>query len=256
RNKDVLDSIKYAQRIQSSILPPLDKLKHEFPESFVLYQPRDIVSGDFYWFEKVGDFFITACADCTGHGVPGAFMSMIGTTLLSKAVEQKHVVRCEHALTELDKELQKTLQQTRQEDRVVVMDGMDIALIAINMKNGECHYSGANRPLYLIRDNEVTVYNSNRCSIGGGIGKDKTFEGVNIHVKPGDQLYVFTDGITDQFGGENNKKFKRDRLKKLLLDHCHQPMEEQHEAILQGFNNWKGENEQIDDILVIGIQIP
>ena len=134
RNKDVLDSIKYAQRIQSSILPPLDKLKHEFPESFVLYQPRDIVSGDFYWFEKVGDFFITACADCTGHGVPGAFMSMIGTTLLSKAVEQKHVVRCEHALTELDKELQKTLQQTRQEDRVVVMDGMDIALIAIDVE--------------------------------------------------------------------------------------------------------------------------
>ncbi len=256
RNKDVIDSIKYAQRIQSSILPPLEKLTEEFPESFVLYKPRDIVSGDFYWYQKVGGYFIIACADCTGHGVPGAFMSMIGTTLLNKIVEQENVERCEDALTELDQQLQKTLQQTSISENEIVMDGMDISLIAVNLKTMECHYSGAHRPLYLLRGDEIIIYNSNRMSIGGGFSKNKKFSGESIDIKSGDQLYMFTDGIVDQFGGEKNKKYKRERLKKLLLDICDLSMETQSKKIDVEFEKWRGENEQIDDVLIMGVQIP
>jgi len=255
RNKDVMDSIKYAQHIQSSILPPLELFDAEFEEGFIFYKPRDIVSGDFYWYEKVGNFFIMACADCTGHGVPGAFMSMIGATLLNKVVGSAEIESCQQALADLDKDLKKSLRQDNDGENVS-MDGMDIALIAVNLKDNICHYSGAYRPLYIIRENELTVYNSNRISVGGGFGKDKTFKGEIIKLKSGDQLYMFTDGYTDQFGGEKNKKFKRDRLKKLLLKNCKEVMNTQHQKIEEAFNVWKGGNEQIDDVLLVGIQIP
>ncbi|MDF1673168.1 MAG: SpoIIE family protein phosphatase [Vicingaceae bacterium] len=256
RNKDVMDSIKYAKRIQSSILPPLDKLKSEFKESFVLYKPRDIVSGDFYWYEKVGDYLIMACADCTGHGVPGAFMSMIGATLLNKIVEQDNIDHCKDALNELDKEIVKTLQQTSISDNNTSMDGMDISLIAVNQKLMECHYSGAYRPLYIIRDNEIIIYKANRQSIGGGLNKHESFTGASFKLKSGDLLYMFTDGVVDQFGGEKNKKYKTERLKKLLLKICNQNLENQSKIIDEEFETWKGDNEQIDDVLITGIKIP
>ena len=157
RNNDVMDSIKYAKHIQTSILPPLGKFKTEFKESFIFYKPRDIVSGDFYWFEKLGDYFAFACADCTGHGVPGAFMSMIGATLLNKIIEKEHVDSCQRALLELDIEMQKALRQHEDDSENQSMDGMDLALIAINLKEMVCHYSGAYRPLYLIRNNELII---------------------------------------------------------------------------------------------------
>lgn len=256
RNKDVMDSIKYAQRIQSSILPPLDKLYNEFKEAFVLYKPRDIVSGDFYWYEKVGDYFVFACADCTGHGVPGAFMSMIGTTLLQKIVERDEITSCELALAELDNELQKTLQQTSLNGNTTVMDGMDISLIAINVEKKECHFSGAYRPLYLIRNNEIQVFSSNRFSLGGGFIKKKEFKGASIDIQQGDLLYMFTDGVTDQFGGQKNKKFKPERLKQLLLKIAGKSMKEQQNIIEKNFEEWRGDNEQIDDVLITGIKIP
>lgn len=256
RNKDVMDSIKYAQHIQSSILPPLEKFHEEFKEAFIFYKPRDIVSGDFYWFEKVGDYFIMACADCTGHGVPGAFMSMIGATLLNKIAGNEEIKSCEQALYDLDKDLRKALRQENDNDENASMDGMDLALIAVNLNINVCHYSGAYRPLYFIRDNELKVYNSNRLSVGGGFRKDKTFKGARIDLKSGDQIYMFTDGYTDQFGGEKNKKFKRDRLKKLLLENCNETMQVQQQKIEQAFSLWMGNNEQIDDVLLVGIQIP
>lgn len=255
RNKDVMDSIKYAERIQEAILPSDETLYAEFKEAFVLYKPRDIVSGDFYWYEKVGDFFLMACADCTGHGVPGAFMSMIGTTLLNKILEEDEVTTCETALTKLDLELQKTLQQSHDEG-ASIMDGMDIALIGVNLKDMVCHYSGAFRPLYLLRNNEIVVYKGNRCSIGGGFNQIKVFKGEQIQLQSGDQLYMFTDGVTDQFGGEKNKKFKRERLKQLLIEINSQPMVKQAKAINTAFENWRGLNEQIDDVLITGIKIP
>gem|GEM_PF-1959454 len=256
RNKDVMDSIKYAKKIQSSILPPKETLHNEFKESFVLYKPRDIVSGDFYWYEKVGDYFVMACADCTGHGVPGAFMSMIGATLLNKIVEQSNIEHCKDALNELDKEIVKTLQQTASSETQTVMDGMDIALIAVNTKNMECHYAGAYRPLYLIRNNELLIYKATRQSIGGGFNKHESFIGENIPLQSGDMLYMFTDGVTDQFGGEKNKKYKAERLKQYLLNICDQPMEKQSKLIEKEFETWKGDNEQIDDVLIAGIKIP
>ena len=256
RNKDVMDSIKYAKRIQSSILPPIEKIKNEFEESFVLYKPRDIVSGDFYWYEKVGDFFIAACADCTGHGVPGAFMSMIGATLLNKIVEKENISHCQDALNLLDQEVVKTLQQTSIKENEIVMDGMDISLIAVNKKTKECHYAGAYRPLYLIRNNELKIYKANRQSIGGSVNKEAPFVGENIELQSGDVLYMFTDGVTDQFGGEKNKKYKTERLKQLLLNICDQHMEDQSKVINKEFEKWKGDNEQIDDVLIMGIKIP
>ena len=225
RNKDVMDSIKYAKRIQSSILPPIEKIKNEFEESFVLYKPRDIVSGDFYWYHKVGDFFILACADCTGHGVPGAFMSMIGATLLNKIVENENISHCKDALNLLDREVVNALQQTNIKENEIVMDGMDVALIAVNKNTRECHYAGAYRPLYLIRNNELKVFKANRQSIGGSVNKENPFVGENIILESGDQLYMFTDGVTDQFGGEKNKKYKTERLKQFLLNICNQNMD-------------------------------
>ena len=256
RNKDVMDSIKYAKRIQSSILPPIEKIKNEFEESFVLYKPRDIVSGDFYWYEKIGDFFIAACADCTGHGVPGAFMSMIGATLLNKIVEKENISHCQDALNLLDQEVVKTLQQTSIKENEIVMDGMDVSLIAVNKKTKECHYAGAYRPLYLIRNKELKIYKANRQSIGGSVNKEAPFVGENIDLQSGDLLYMFTDGVTDQFGGEKNKKYKTERLKQLLLNICDQNMEDQSKVINQEFEKWKGDNEQIDDVLIMGIKIP
>lgn len=256
RNKDVMDSIKYAKRIQSSILPPIEKIKNEFEESFVLYKPRDIVSGDFYWYHKVGDFFILACADCTGHGVPGAFMSMIGATLLNKIVENENISHCKDALNLLDREVVNALQQTNIKENEIVMDGMDVALIAVNKNTRECHYAGAYRPLYLIRNNELKVFKANRQSIGGSVNKENPFVGENIILESGDQLYMFTDGVTDQFGGEKNKKYKTERLKQFLLNICNQNMDTQAELINKEFEDWKGENEQIDDVLIMGIKIP
>jgi len=255
-NKDVMDSIKYAQRIQASILPPMDKFKSEFKDSFIFYQPRDIVSGDFYWFDKIEEHFIMACADCTGHGVPGAFMSMISSTLINKIVEREDMKNCEQALTELDREMQKTLRQQENEGENQSVDGMDLALIAVNLKEMICHYSGAYRPLYMIREGELKVFKSNRMSIGGGFVKQNEFRGENIDLKKGDQLYMFTDGYTDQFGGEKNKKFKTDRLKKLILQNCNDSMDVQHKKTVEAFSNWKGDNEQIDDVLLVGIKIP
>lgn len=255
-NKDVVDSIKYAKRIQSSILPPIDKIKNEFEESFVLYKPRDIVSGDFYWYEKVRDFFIIACADCTGHGVPGAFMSLIGATLLNKIVEKDNISHCKDALNQLDSEVFKALQQTTVKESEMVMDGMDISLLAINKKTYECHYSGAYRPVYLIRNKELIIYKANRQSIGGSINKPNPFEGESFELKPGDLLYMFTDGLTDQFGGEKNKKYKTERLKQFLLKNCDEKLEVQSKLINEEFEIWRGENEQIDDVLIMGVKIP
>ncbi len=256
RNKDVMDSIKYAQHIQSAILPPREKLKNVFKESFIFYRPRDIVSGDFYWYENIGNHFILTCADCTGHGVPGAFMSLIGATLLNKIVEKQEVENPAVALTILDKEVSKTLRQNHDLAQRNNTDGMDLALIAINLKDKVCDYSGAYRPLYLIRNKELHVYNSNRHSIGGGLASNKKFSGEHIPLQAGDQLYLFTDGVTDQFGGEKGKKFKRERLKKLLLEFCDETMEKQHQKISEAFSKWQGNHEQIDDVLLIGIRIP
>jgi len=256
RNEDVMASIKYAQRIQASILPPIERFKNEFKEGFIFYKPRDIVSGDFYWYEKLGDNFIIAVADCTGHGVPGAFMSMICSTLLNKVVEKESVNSPELALTILNNELIKSLRQKDVSTHTGAMDGMDVALIVIDQKNMSCSFSGAYRPLVLIRDGELLVFKGNRYSLGGGFVDVKKFEKETIELKSGDVLYSFTDGLVDQFGGEKNKKYKVERFKKLLLEINDRPMSEQYALIEKAFNDWKEGYEQIDDVLVVGLKIP
>lgn len=253
KNKDMVDSIKYAQRIQSSIMPDKSLLTEIFPESFIFYKAKDIVSGDFYWFQKYPDYFIAAVVDCTGHGVPGAFMSLIGSTLLNKIVELKEVDAPQKALSILDKELVKTLHA---ESNEYSKDGMDASLIVFNFKTNVLQFAGANHSLYFIRDNELQTFKGSRVSIGTNYDdSEKLIEGHEIKLKKGDAFYMMTDGYIDQFGGPKNKKFLKKRLKELLLTIYEKPMKEQLNILQEAFVNWMGDNEQTDDVLIMGIKI-
>ncbi len=256
RNRDILDSIKYALRIQNSILPPLSKLEQTFPENFVFFQPRDIVSGDFYWFERVGDYFILATVDCTGHGVPGAFMSMICATLIDKVVKDKHINSPEQALTILNSEVHDALNKS-QTGEIETRDGMDIGLMAINTKTLTLQYAGAYRPLYLLRNKKLIEYPGVRFSVGGSeLRLKKEFTGYEFSLASGDMLYLYTDGYTDQFGGEFNKKYKVKTFKQLLEQISDKPVQEQYRIIEKTFLSWKRDQDQTDDVLVMGIRIP
>jgi len=252
-NKDFLDSVKYAKRIQEAIFPSVQKLNESFPESFIFYRPRDIVSGDFYWFSKVNKMFVFAVADCTGHGVPGAFMSMIGNEYLHQIVNNKNVSRSEQVLHLLDKQVTKALHQ--EGEMKETRDGMDIAFCAIDTSINEAQFSGANIPLYLIRNNELTEFDALKESIGGFQAEEKRFYAHIISLQKGDVLYMCTDGMLDQFGGPNGKKFMKKNLKQLLLKIHSAPMKDQKNLLESEYFAWKGELKQVDDILLIGIRI-
>ena len=253
KNKDITDSIVYAQRIQTAIMPPIDDLKKTIPKSFIYYQPRDIVSGDFYWFYQSDELFVIACADCTGHGVPGAFMSMICVQLLNLVIRDSHVTATEQALGMLDDGVRTALRQSGG-DRDTT-DGMDIALCALDLKKNTIQYSGAYRPLYVIRNNELIEVPANKFSIGGFRNVAKNFKGSKIELEKGDKIYLFTDGYADQFGGPHGKKFMMKNFKKLLLSICDKPIQEQHLLIDKTMDEWKKDFDQLDDILVIGMEI-
>lgn len=253
KNKDITDSINYASRIQQAILPILDEIKKVLPESFVFYRPRDIVSGDFYWYVKKGKDVYIAAADCTGHGVPGAFMSMIGHTLLNEILNQKNVTSTGEILTELHKQIRISLKQDQQESR----DGMDIALCKINIETLLLEYSGAMRPLYLIIDGELSEVKADKFPIGGLQDNDekRIFKSNEIQLKKGDLFYVFSDGYADQFGGKDGKKFMVKRLKELLLKVAPLNMDIQYNEIVNAYCEWLGDGEQIDDILFVGVRV-
>ena len=251
KNKDILDSIRYARRIQEAIMPEKELLNHYFPESFIFYQPKDIVSGDFYWFmEKYHKFFIAA-VDCTGHGVPGAFMSVIGSNLLNQILNEYSILEPEAILDHLNFRVQTAL---KQDQNAETKDGMDIAFCSIDQENDLLQYAGANRPLWLIRNGELIKYDPDRIPIGGGQFGTYSYTGHNIILQPDDIIYIFTDGIVDQFGGEQNKKFTSKRFAELLLEISHEPMSSQMEIIQKNFHQWKGKEEQTDDVLIIGIK--
>lgn len=261
KNKDITDSINYAKKIQQSILPNELILKNYFPDSFILYKPKDIISGDFYWFTEVfsnGDNsggvsnFLFACADCTGHGVPGALMSMIGSNFITHIVNEKEITTPDAALLELDKRVRKAL---KQDEETESKDGMDIAFCAVNKQKRILHYAGANRPLILIRKGELIEYAPSKFAIGGQFNSDKKFTHNKIQLEKGDCIYLFTDGIADQFGGPKGKKFMKKNFYNLLLQIRSQPMSEQKNTVLKTMDEWRGELEQVDDILVIGIRI-
>lgn len=254
KNRDITDSINYAKTIQSSILPPLDVLKSRFPDSFVFFVPRDIVSGDFYWFYKTKNHFMVTCADCTGHGVPGAFMSMIGSTLLNDIVKRKDVNSPADLLERLDFEIKVLLQNSKNKSNT--RDGMDISVIEVENNGTRVRVASAKRPVYLYLNNELTIYKGNRRSIGDSLVDDDTpFMNIEYNASKGDLIYLFSDGYTDQFGGPREKKFMKVGVKNMLEEIHNQPMDQQYEAVKEYFNKWKGDLEQVDDVIFMGMKL-
>lgn len=254
KNKDITDSIQYAKRIQEAILPDTDQIKHRFPDSFVLFLPRDIVSGDFYWFNERKNSFVIAAVDCTGHGVPGALMSMIGNTILNESINNSTDEDPGEILDLLDKGIKQALKQY--DDNPETRDGMDLALVSFDKQFRQLQYAGAFRPLLHIRGNQMTEIRADRFPIGGGGGYEKTkFTTNKVSLQDGDLIYLFSDGYPDQIGGEKSKKFMTKRFKEMIMQHCSLSMEEQKKIYHQELIRWQGENEQMDDILVIGIRV-
>jgi ligand-binding sensor domain-containing protein/serine phosphatase RsbU (regulator of sigma subunit) len=255
KNKDITDSINYAQRIQASILPPISKLHENFSGSFVFYQPRDIVSGDFYWYEKFDSSrFMIVCADSTGHGVPGAFMSMIGTTLIKDICGRADVESPASLLKTLDKEIMSALNQNIEAERS--NDGMDIIVAEINLKDYSLSVASAMRPMIIYKDGEQIYLRGSRSSVGGQYEiEEKEFDSQDFQLAKGDKIYMFSDGYPDQFGGPLGRKFKMVRLKNMLRDIHDKPMDEQYNYIKNNFELWKEDIEQVDDVLFMGIEL-
>ena len=250
KNRDITASIRYAERIQRAMLPK----EEAFRDTFVLFLPKDIVSGDFYWMHDNGDWLFFAAVDCTGHGVPGAFMSIIGHNSLSKVVREYGLTRPAAILDQLNIEVMKALLQRHEK---AIMDGMDLALIAIERKTGKVEYAGAYNPLYLVRKGEVITYKGDRFPIGmTTMEEKKSFTNQLVDVQPGDMLYMCSDGYADQFGSEEVKKYKSNNVKKLLSEIWSLPVIEQKARLEKEIMTWKGDLEQVDDILFIGTKIP
>ena len=253
KNADLMDSINYALRIQKSLLPPIESLSDFFEDSFIYYRPRNIVSGDFYWFKKVKDNIIVSVADCTGHGVPGAFMSMIGMTLLHHIVELEKINDPAKILDRLDYELSGMFRSAETEN--VFYDGMDIAVCNIDLKQNKLYFAGAQRPVFVIRDQDTKTLKGELHPIGEYHNNiKKNFTTQELELKENDIVYMFSDGYSSQFGDINNKKFMVRRLQKLLIDNRTKSMEEQQQILINTFEKWKGSKEQVDDILILGIR--
>lgn len=254
KNRHIEDSIRYAKRIQNAILPPDQYVRRLFADYFILYLPKDIVSGDFYWVSHLENKAFIAAVDCTGHGVPGAFMSIVGHDRLNYAVNVENAQRPADILNSLNKGVTETLRQTRTE--ISVKDGMDIALLSIDFDKNKLEFAGAFNPLYLIREEELQQIGADKFPIGAFIGEElNKFENHAVDLKSGDVLYIFSDGYADQFGGPNNKKFMSKRFREMLLEIHGMPLKEQKEYLTKQFHDWKGEFQQVDDILVIGLRI-
>jgi len=253
KNKDIMSSIRYAQRIQEAVSPQKKLMNKVFPEHFVLWKPRDIVSGDFYWMMQKNGKAIIAAADCTGHGVPGAFMSIMGISFLNEIANNKDVTTAAEALNQLRHNVITSLNQEGSETDT--KDGMDISLCVYDFDNMMMQFSGAYNPLYMIREGELSVIKADRMPIGVHERDDKAFTNMEFSMHKGDIYYILSDGYIDQFGGENGKKFMTKRFKELLLEIHTKPMSEQKEILWNTILEWRGDIEQIDDIIVIGIKI-
>lgn len=254
-NQDIKASIRYAKRIQDAILPPNDFIEKALPNTFVLFKPKDIVSGDFYWMAQKKDKVVFAAVDCTGHGVPGAFMSIVGHNLLDRVILEQNVLQPSHILDELNKGINDTLRQNDLEDNTV-RDGMDIALCTFDRQTAILEYAGAYNSMWLIRNGELREIKADKFPIGNSKqGEQKRFTNHEIQLLKGDTVYIYSDGFADQFGGPHGKKFKSSNFKQLLLDSIHLSMEEQGKLLDTTIESWRGYHEQVDDILVIGTRL-
>ena len=260
KNNDITSSIQYAKRLQEAILPSLKKLRSTYPDSFVMYKPKDIVSGDFYWFaERKGKSIITA-SDCTGHGVPGAFMSMLGINLLNSIVIEGGETRPDLILNELHTKVIESLGQSDPQEKNTVNDGMDMSIVSIDKEDRKVQYAGAYNPLFIFEKstNSLKVIKADKLPIGSAQLDDKKERIFTLHeyeYSSGDQLFMFSDGFVDQFGGESNKKYKTKNFKKLLLQSCDLSKKEQHSLLERELKEWMGDEEQIDDVLIVGISL-
>lgn len=253
QKKEIEDSINYAQNIQSAVLPDYHDIEKLFNDMFIFYKPKDVVSGDFFWYNKAGESILIAAADCTGHGVPGAFMSMIGNFELNNSVQERGLVQPSKILSHINFSLKKRLKQNHADN--VNKDGMDIVLCSFNLKNLTLQYAGANRPLYIMRNETALEYPPTKAAIGGHTADEREFDNNVIQLQKGDCVYLYTDGYSDQFGGDKNKKLTTKNFKQLLKTVSSLTMKEQYAALEKYFYEWKGNFEQLDDILVIGIRV-
>lgn len=252
KNEDIMDSINYAKRIQTAILPSLRGLKnYDFAGSFILFMPRDVVSGDFYWFSQFDNKVLICCGDCTGHGVPGAFMSMIGTTILNDSTRDPEMRTPAKLLYQLDKEVKSTLNKNQ---AVETQDGMDCAIIEIDMETFEVKSAAARRPVYFFTNGRLTEQRGTRRSIGDHRNGNDFIEST-IQLQKGDTIYMSSDGFTDQFGGENGDKYTAGALKRFIETIVNESLDDQPKMFEQEFHRWKGRREQIDDVIIMGIKI-
>ncbi len=252
KNMEVHDSITYAKRLQDAIMPPLDEIYNSVPDSFVLYRPKDIVAGDFYFADKQGDYFFVAAADCTGHGVPGAMVSVVCSNALNRAVNELQLLQPGEILDKVRELVVETFKKSQHD----VKDGMDISLCVINQKTYEVAWAGANNPLWYINENEEEL--KEITATKQPVGKTENYKSFTTHafnLAKGAMLYLFTDGYADQFGGPKGKKFKYKQLADLILANRKLPMREQCKILENTFVSWKGNLDQIDDVCIIGLKL-
>lgn len=253
KNKNITDSIQYASLIQGAVLPPPDLLKKSFSDYFVLFKPRDIVSGDFWWYHRNNQRVIVAVADCTGHGVPGAILSMLGTALLNEIANLYPNIRANELLDRLkEKIIEALVHNDKSSPR---RDGMDIAVCIFNTKSTEVEIAGANNPVYVLREGNIEIIKGDKAPIGLHHGKSDSFTLKTFERRAGDRFYLFSDGFPDQFGGEDGRKFMYKNFRELLISSKHLSLREQGDFLKESFDKWQGYNEQIDDVLVIGVSV-
>lgn len=252
KNRNILDSIKYARRIQYALLPGEETLQKTFPHAFVFYYPKEIVSGDFYWYYRTDDNFFLATVDCTGHGVPGAFMSVLGSSQLNEIVIKNHVHDPAEVLSALNLKIAENLSQGLGDE---IHDGMDISLCRIDLESRKIHFAGANLPAWLYRNGRIHEVRPDKQPIGHSAlyGKERTFNTHVLETQPRDVLYLFSDGIIDQFGGEDGRRLNKKRFMQMLESLNQHPLREQGQWLTDFITQWQGANEQTDDMMVIGV---
>jgi len=252
RDRNLTDSLIYAQRIQEALLPSEEFFKRHFRDSFIFYRPKDIVSGDFYWIDEKGDKIFVVAADCTGHGVPGALMSMVGLEIIEKAIIEDHIEKPSAILSVMDRALEKTFSREKNIG-TIIRDGMDIGLCVIDRKRKKLEYSGAFFPLYLIRDNTLTEIKGDKIIIGMN-PEGLEYTSHELDLLDNDILYIFSDGYADQFGGNENKKFMYRRFRYLLTRIHSFPICDQKSILDDNIRTWMAGNPQVDDIMVLGFR--
>jgi len=252
QRREITDSIQYASRIQSALLPEKEELEKHLPSYFILNKPRNIVSGDYYWLAHKDKKVVVAIADCTGHGVPGAFMSILGLAFLNEVLNQTESISANSILNQLRSHVIKSLHQTGKADEA--RDGMEMALCVVDFNKKSLQYSGAFRPLYLIRDKELVEFKGDSMPIGIYSEDDKSFNNKELILNENDIIYMFTDGYIDQLGGPDRKTFKSKQFKQLLIDIHQKPLNEQKALLEKEYQAWRRDIEQIDDIMVMGIR--